>query len=168
MSKKGPTYLTHIPNRREKERKKERKKIRARERAESMGVYLYIRRSSGIQVAQWNYALRYWYVFYGASRYIRGVAMVCRICSLCRGHVLVLIRAPDKIALCYQDSCLWVARATERTSPIFSSPGVSSLFFIMQRSYHCQLTSIHEKMVNFGINFFILSCSYLDLFYQIH
>lgn len=31
---------------------------------------------------------------------------VCRICSLCRDHVLVLIRAPDKIALCYRGSCL--------------------------------------------------------------
>lgn len=31
---------------------------------------------------------------------------VCRICSLCRDHVLVLIRALDKIALCYRGSCL--------------------------------------------------------------
>lgn len=31
---------------------------------------------------------------------------VCRICSLCRDHILVLIRAPDKIALCYRGSCL--------------------------------------------------------------
>lgn len=39
---------------------------------------------------------------------------VCRICSLCRDHVLVLIRAPDKIALCYRGSCLRDPRERER------------------------------------------------------
>lgn len=39
---------------------------------------------------------------------------VCRICSLCRDHVLVLIRAPDKIALCYRGSCLRDSREKER------------------------------------------------------
>lgn len=80
--------------------------------------------------AQWNYALSYLdgRVLYGESlgdtrMYMptrvcsvharsgrttdgRYSIAVCRICSLCWDHILVLIRVPDKIALCYRGSCL--------------------------------------------------------------
>lgn len=47
---------------------------------------------------------------------------VCRICSLCRDHILVLIRAPDKIALCYRGSCLRDPRESEREREIEREP----------------------------------------------
>lgn len=49
---------------------------------------------------------------------------VCRICSLCRDHVLVLIRAPDKIALCYRGSCLRDSREKERERKRFTTAPV--------------------------------------------
>lgn len=61
---------------------------------------------------------------------------VCRICSLCRDHILVLIRAPDKIALCYRGSCLRDPRENHHRCAftyglprvlLFPSPFVSAL-----------------------------------------
>jgi len=49
---------------------------------------------------------------------------VCRICSLCRDHILVLIRAPDKIALCYRGSCLRDPRENHRCAFTYSLPRI--------------------------------------------
>jgi len=97
--------------------------------------------SPGLARAQWNYVLSYrggyatccmgrprtreyaprtW-----ACRRVRAqrqndgrpgdiASRLCRICPLCRDHVLLLIRAPDKIALCYRGSCLRNPRERER------------------------------------------------------
>lgn len=124
--------------------------------------------------AQWNYALSYLdgRVLYGESLGDTRVYMptrvcsvharsnrttderysiaVCRICSLCWDHILVLIRAPDKIALCYRGSCLREREPPPvcfylRPAPRFTLPFVIRLGLIRESSCEKKIVCFRRK-----------------------